>query len=1017
MERDERRRRLSDLYHAAVARVPADRDTFLRQACAGDEALRQEVASLLEYESSASARFLETPAVAVVAGPAAASHEDACMVGRTLGPYTIGTPLGVGGMGEVYRARDARLGRDVAIKILPANFTSDPERRARFAREARVLATLNHPHIGAIYGLEEAEGVTALVLELVEGPTLADRLEHGSLPVAQALAIARQIADALDAAHERGIVHRDLKPANIVLQGGMDGLSSEVRAKVLDFGLAKTLVMGPAGDLTAQRPGSFDGTADGRILGTPAYMSPEQARGLAVDKRTDVWALGCVLYEMLSGRRAFAGETITDTLSHILERQPDWAALPSDIPATIHNLVRKCLVKDPSRRLRDIGDLRLELDDIAALRPTAGDAAASAPRLRPIYVLLGALVVLVLATALWLSTRSKSLPGPSSGSGPSAGGPERLTHDEGLQADPAMSPDGRHVAYSSNRAGNFDIYTQPVAAGNAVPVTNHPAHDWQPDWSVKDQIVFRSEREGGGLYVVPQTGGHEQRVSPFGHTPKWSPDGMRILFRRAPSSRIYTVEMGGAIGIRPVCDNCGLNTTYGWRDNGSVSLLSTSDRTQFEPRLRMIELATLTENEWLISPVVMSAFRDSALSVEYEAPVTWTADGRGLYFIGRSLGVASVWKLDVSPEERSVIGGPHRLTAMADDSTGVGLARMTGAVAFAVSTRIPQVRSYRLDASGRRTFGEPEVLTSSAVESNEPDITPDGTRIVFNVTRPGGRQGVELRLKTAADDRILRVSDSARGEGRRQPHLSRDGRHVVFRYFAPESPGRGRVSGPFGLQQLHVLDLDTGEESELTKTTDGIVMATGWSPDGKYVVVHLERKRGQAGAKGWAIGLLPVAEAPDAESQMKVVTFSDGPLYQPTMSTDGRWIAFRVASLTDRRQIAVIGSSDGRWSEPQDARTWQFLEGDGATVRDKPRWSVDGRLLYYASNLGGLMNVWAVNFDPVRGVFGKPFQVTTFNGRDERLPDGFQFETAVGGGRLVIPTLRPTGGIWLLNPK
>jgi hypothetical protein len=431
----------------------------------------------------------------------------------------------------------------------------------------------------------------------------------------------------------------------------------------------------------------------------------------------------------------------------------------------------------------------------------------------------------------------------------------------------------------------------------------------------------------------------------------------------------------------------------------------------------MIELATGTENDWLISPAVMNAFRDSALSVEDAAPVTWTADGRGLYFIGRSLGVASVWKLDVNPEERSVIGGPHRLTAMADDSTGVGLARMTGALAFAVSTRIPQVRSYRLDASGRRTVGAPEVLTSSAVESNEPDITPDGTRVVFNVTRRGGLQGLELRLKTSSDDRILRVSDSARGEARRQPHLSRDGRHVVFRYLPPESPGRGPGGEPYGRQQVRVLDLDTGEESELTKTANGIVLANGWSPDGKYVVVHLERKRVQAGAKGMAIALLPVAAAPNAENQMKVVTASDdAPLYQPTMSTDGRWIAFRVGSVAAARQIAVIGSNDGRWSEPQDARSWRFLEGDEAAVRDKPRWSVDGRLLYYVSNLGGLMNVWAVDFDPVRGAFGQRFQVTTFKGPDERLPDGFRFETAVGAGRLVIPTLRPSGGIWLLNP-
>jgi serine/threonine protein kinase len=222
MKPDRRRSQISELYHAALDRPPADRDAFLLEACGQDAALRQEVESLLAYES-ASSQFLESPAAAVAAGGLA--RADA--VGRQLGPYTIVAPLGAGGMGEVYRARDSKLGRDVAIKILPSHFTADPERRARFAREARLLATLNHPHIGAIYGLEETDGVSALVLELVEGQTLADRLERGALPIPQALTIARQIAEALDAAHEKGIVHRDLKPANIVLQGSLDGLSTD----------------------------------------------------------------------------------------------------------------------------------------------------------------------------------------------------------------------------------------------------------------------------------------------------------------------------------------------------------------------------------------------------------------------------------------------------------------------------------------------------------------------------------------------------------------------------------------------------------------------------------------------------------------------------------------------------------------------------------------------------------------------------------------------------------------------
>ena len=362
---------ITDLYHAALERAPEDRDAFLREACDGDEALRREVGSLLGYNDAA-APFLETPAAGQVARALAAAGSRTQMLNRQLGSYTILAPLGAGGMGEVYRARDSKLGRDVAIKILPSHFIADPERRARFAREARLLATLNHPHIGAIYGLEESDGLSALVLELVEGPTLADRLERGPLPIPEALAIARQIAEALDAAHEKGIVHRDLKPGNIVLQSSANAAgvpSSETRAKVLDFGLAKTWAVGLDGDLTQRPSGSLDGTAEGRILGTPAYMSPEQARGQAVDKRTDIWAFGCVLYEMLTGRRAFDGNTMSDTFVSILEREPDWTALPTKTPAPIRALLERCLRKDPRKRLHDIADALIELDD--ASKPNA----------------------------------------------------------------------------------------------------------------------------------------------------------------------------------------------------------------------------------------------------------------------------------------------------------------------------------------------------------------------------------------------------------------------------------------------------------------------------------------------------------------------------------------------------------------------------------------------------------------------------------------------------------------------
>src|SRR5262245_58291716 len=317
------------LYHAALTRPAHERAVFLAEACAADPVLRREVESLLAQ--SASGEFLAAPGIAVAAEMVTTSGASV-LTGRRIGVYQIHALLGAGGMGEVYRARDTKLGRDVAIKVLPHTFTADPDRLARFEREARVLASLNHPHIAAIHGIEESDGIRALVLELVEGATLARRIaaRKTGLPVKEAIDIARQIADALDAAHEKGIVHRDLKPANVKI-------TPQGVVKVLDFGLAKLETgIGESAVGVSEAPTiTVNDTREGLIVGTAAYMSPEQARGQAIDKRTDIWAFGCVLYEMLTGRAVFARNTLTDTLAAVVEREPDWTLLPGTALAPV----------------------------------------------------------------------------------------------------------------------------------------------------------------------------------------------------------------------------------------------------------------------------------------------------------------------------------------------------------------------------------------------------------------------------------------------------------------------------------------------------------------------------------------------------------------------------------------------------------------------------------------------------------------------------------------------------------
>ena len=323
--------------------------------------------------------------------------------GARIGPYGIVSALGAGGMGEVYRARDARLGRDVALKIIPDAFSADPERLARFQREAKTLASLNHPNIGGIHGLEEANGVTAIIMELVEGEDLAQRLARGAIPLDEALPIARQIAEALAAAHEQGIVHRDLKPANIKVRD--DGT-----VKVLDFGLAKPMEVAGVSSSGPQLPTitSPAMTQAGVILGTAAYMSPEQAKGRPADKRSDVWAFGCVVYEMLAGRRAFEGEDISDTLAAILRGEPDWTALPADIPLSVRTLLTGCLTKDRRHRVADLSAALFVIDHQAHLSAAAAVPMASAARV-PSWrkALLAATVVIVGLAAGYAGWRLK----------------------------------------------------------------------------------------------------------------------------------------------------------------------------------------------------------------------------------------------------------------------------------------------------------------------------------------------------------------------------------------------------------------------------------------------------------------------------------------------------------------------------------------------------------------------------------------------------------------------------------
>src|SRR5467141_392311 len=516
----------------------------------------------------------------------------ALSAGTRIGVYEIVAWIGSGGMGEVYRARDTKLGRDVALKILLPSFAAHADRVARFKREAQLLASLNHPHIGAIYGFEDANNVPALVLELVEGDTLYDRVHRSPLPLTEALAFAQQIADALDAAHRAGIIHRDLKPSNIKITP--DGV-----VKVLDFGLAKALAAeGSSSDMSKSPTITVGATIMGAILGTAAYMSPEQARGQPVDKRTDIWAFGCVLFDMLTGTSAFGRETITDTIVAVVGVEPDWKSLPADTPVSIRRLLTRCLEKDARRRLHDIADARIEIEDAVATpaEPAPGPTPQRRSRLALPAMSLGIATALVL---LWVArdrfgrTAARSSP------------PDirvtRLTDLPGLEESPAISPDGKSVAFTAGVGGKRQIFVQLIAGGAPLQITrdtvDHELPRWSPDSSsilyfspavsgavqgsiwempalgrVPRRVVnsvggadvsqtdgrlalFRLAKDGIQLVTAPTDGSRFDVVAEFAPAtyylyPRWSPDGRWIAFQQGDSIR-FDVFVAPSAGGKP----------------------------------------------------------------------------------------------------------------------------------------------------------------------------------------------------------------------------------------------------------------------------------------------------------------------------------------------------------------------------------------------------------------------------------------------------------------------------------
>ncbi len=857
-------------------------------------------------------------------------------------------------MGEVYRATDTRLDREVAIKVLPAALAGDADRLARFEREAKLLAALNHSNIAHVYGFEQAtlaDGSTVhfLAMELVEGEDLSQRLKRGAIPVDECVAIARQIAEALEEAHDKGIVHRDLKPANVKV-------TPDGKVKVLDFGLAKAFAADPMAssgshDLS-QSPtlAAAAGTQAGIILGTAAYMSPEQARGKAVDRRADIWAFGVVLFEMLTGRRLFDGETVSDVLAAVLTREPDWAALPPSLPAGVEALLRRCLERDPKQRLRDVGEARLALARVAAGEAITSSgfravAAVEAPsRRRFVPQALALLAVAAVASVATLALVGRGDDGRA--------GARRLTAfgvlvPEGRFLPRSQSPlldlaaDGRTLVFLAEGDDGTGVFTRAIdrlevrrLAGSDG--AEHPALSPDGRW-----VAFFA---GGQLRKLPLEGGTALSLAE-GRAPRgvaWMPDGGSLVYSPAYSSALWRVPAtgGGAKEVTQL-DSARGERSHRWPaplPDGRTVLFTVGEASRpgdyDDGRIDAVRLD--------------SGERRTVL--ERARMARYSATG---HLVFQRRGALLAVRFDASRLETS--GEPfvlHEGTA-GETSSGAGYFAVsaTGLLAFAPESAIPSERALVLvDREGRETE-----LAVQPAAFNNPRFSPDGRSLAFGQGTASGADD-DVFVMDLATQRVRRLTF---GQGHGIPTWSPDGRRIVYL--------NGRAGAATGLA-WKAAD-GSGEEALLAQHATKQFIANSWTPDGRLAVTDTGGAF-DAVLLDPATGQIEPIRADPATSE-----------YAPAFSPDGRFVAYTSTETgVDEVFVETFPTGGGKWQ----------VSSDGGNC---PVWSRDSRELYYAADEA----IYAVavdtktvfQADPPKLLFRGPYDLRLMPVRNHDVgPDG-----------------------------
>ncbi|HET7712795.1 MAG TPA: protein kinase [Thermoanaerobaculia bacterium] len=840
-------------------------------------------------------------------------HLSMIVPGTRLGPYEIVSPLGAGGMGEVFRARDTRIGRDVAVKILPASFAADDDRLRRFEQEAQVVGALNHPNLVTIYDLGTHEGAPYLVMELIEGETLRQLLSadewagRSRLPVRKAIDYAIQLATGLASAHEKGIVHRDLKPENILIT--RDG-----RVKILDFGLARITQAGSGGSGTHGSETLQRGiTSPGTVLGTVGYMSPEQVRGQDLDHRSDIFSFGAILYEMLAGERAFKGGSSADVMSSILKEDvADVHRTVPGAPPALDQLIQHCLEKDREQRFQSARDLAFDLKTLSGLSASSPSVAPLHSRQWPKPLLWSAALgaALLIAAAGYLAGRASAKPESRT-----AMKLTPLTYEGGEERQPAIAPDGNSFLYVSNRAGNLDIYLRRIGGETAINLTaDSEGDDFDPAYSPDGkQIAFRSNRMGGGIFVMGATGESVRRVTDFGFRPAWSPDGKELVVQdvqvsdptvRPRESRLWRVD--AVTGARKPIEAGTDAVDARWSPDGT--------------RIAFWGLPAGTGKR-VIYTVAAGGGTPVALTDDdhFNWNPIWSPDGRFLYFSTNRNGTTNIWRIAVDPKSGKARSEPEPVTASAHANSSVSVSSDGRKLLFVAGATSMSIDRVDLRSITTRSNVVARTLHSDSRRLHYLDCSADGEWLVFRA----GLAPEDLFVIRTDGTALRRLTDDPFKN--RVPQWSGDGQFVYF------------MSDRTGRYEIWRIRSDGSALEQMTVTSGESVGDPRLSPDGKKLAVVVYGQR--EGRRGALVNL----ELPLERRKIQMLPLADGFAFTPeAWSPDSS----RIAGTLTRPDGQRIGMAIWNGAEPYQrlktadvARSLRF-SGSGLF------WAADGSLSY-----------------------------------------------------------------------